>query len=229
MKTSTIIALLVLATLTGLAQTNYGTVSFTNRYGSLIQGEVIRVDASKIQVKSDNIISTIKLVDTPTEIQTRFGFDADVEAAAARARAEKMKRLVAHEAAAKNKLTAQTDLAIRRRDLEQKAVVLYGRVVQRLDDQLLVDCAGNASRGYQPAPEYRKWMAGKSRATERERMTEKGLILLVDFPGIKNTADDDAFITVAYPIGTHVYTAVSGGKKTVRKYTCNIDVALAAE
>lgn len=40
-------------------------------------------------------------------------------------------------------------------------------------------------------------------------------------------ADGDLVEVWAYPIGMYEYTAVSGGKKTVRKYTCDINKALA--
>jgi hypothetical protein len=84
----TILALLIMGNLPLCAQTNYGTVDFTNKYGGRITGQVLRVNAATFQVKQDGIISLIKFTDTPTNIQTRLGYDADAEIAGKKRAAE---------------------------------------------------------------------------------------------------------------------------------------------
>jgi hypothetical protein len=70
------------------AATNLGYVYFTNRYGSLIEGEVLRVDNGKLQVKHSGVVTMIKFSDTPTNIQSRFGYDPDQLNSKRRAQAE---------------------------------------------------------------------------------------------------------------------------------------------
>lgn len=95
------LALMLLTTFTATAQTNYGTVDFTNKYGGRISGQVLRVNATTFQIKQDGIVSLIKFTDTPTNIQTRLGYDPEVEASARKAKAEReaARGLAAREAA----------------------------------------------------------------------------------------------------------------------------------
>jgi hypothetical protein len=86
------IALLFIFATAATAQTNYGSVRFTNIYGSVIAGEVIRVDATKFQIKqAGGVVSPIKFSEVPAHIQTQLGYDADAAKAIAQAEAEERK------------------------------------------------------------------------------------------------------------------------------------------
>jgi hypothetical protein len=53
-----------------------------------------------------------------------------------------------------------------------------------------------------------------------------GIVLLTDDADVSSVVDGEVAVAVAYPAGTYVYTAVSGGQKTVRKYTASLRKAL---
>jgi len=50
-----------------------------------------------------------------------------------------------------------------------------------------------------------------------------GLCLLTDYPNASGVVDGDVVRAIAYPNGDYSYTAVSGGSKTVRQFTCDIN------
>jgi hypothetical protein len=87
MKTFALLFIFTAATAT--AQTNHGSVRFTNIYGSVVAGEVLRVDATKFQIKqAGGIIAPIKFSEVPTNIQVQLGYDAAAAAALAKEEAE---------------------------------------------------------------------------------------------------------------------------------------------
>jgi len=225
--------LLALA-LPALAQTNLGTITFTNKSGTVVSNAVVtKSDGVKLTYRLEGGGGTVRLADLPGELQTRFGYsmEATINADTVnRIRENAFRRQQATAAAAAGE---EMRKQLRRKKVEASLVVILARVIQRLGDTLLVDCSGQGGgrgwAGYGHTPEYDKLVAAKGVEKLRAYETERGTILLIDFPGVANVADEDGFMIVAYPCGTYEYTAVSGGKKTVRKYTCSLDRAVEYE
>jgi TPR repeat protein len=58
-----------------LAQTNWGTITFTNSYGLVISNaEVRKVDAKTLLYIYSNGGGTVRLADLPRDLQARFGY-----------------------------------------------------------------------------------------------------------------------------------------------------------
>lgn len=75
-----------------------------------------------------------------------------------------------------------------------EAVEIKGRVIQRVDGGLLVDCHSG------------------THAT----------VLLADYADSDEVVDDALVSARAYPAGRYEYVAVNGSNRTVRKYSCDL-------
>jgi hypothetical protein len=74
---------------------------------------------------------------------------------------------------------------------------ICGRVMQKVDTGILVQCFKSGTFGLPEPPD------------------NSIVYLKGDFP---NVVDDDRYTFYAYPIGTYEYVAVNGAKKTVRAF-----------
>src|SRR5262249_10781361 len=147
----------------------------------------------------------------------RFGYDPEKAAMAeSREKAQRKKQADAEAAALADAQRAQ-DLQRIKKETEGTATIIWARVIQRIGNNLLIDT--DSERARLPLPKIEAHHTGKvpNLAT--------GIILLTDYPGASAKVDDDVFAVVGYPIGTYEYTAVAGGRKTIRKYTYNLDLA----
>lgn len=216
------------------AQTNYGFITFTNKTGNLIErAEVYKVDSARVYYwfTTGSGGGSVLLSDLPEVEQKRFNYQPTDAAVVLAIEATNKQRDENQARATAQRLQSEAALAAKKREVAKTLAILHCRVVQRIEDYLLVDCSGEGGGrnwvGYASTPEYTEFMKGKDYwPTQKKYGSEKGLVLLVDYPRVSKVADDDGFITIAYPVGTYEYTAVSGGKKTVRKYSCDINAAL---
>lgn len=214
------------------AQTNLGTITFTNKTsGTVVRDAIVtKNDRVRLTYKLEGGGGgTVRLAELPEQLQTRFGYslemaiNADTEARL-RAKAYRRQQAVAADTAR---------VQVRRKEVEATMRILFVRVMQRTGEELLVNCDVSAMktgawREYLQSAEFKKINKEKGAPQVKQAMNiERGIVYIVDHPNITNLADDDEFVVIAYPIGTHEYTAVSGGKKTVRKYTCNLERAIA--
>jgi len=63
----------------------------------------------------------------------------------------------------------------------------------------------------------------------KERPFAYELILLKNYPKYETAVDGDFVGTIAYQIGTYVYTTVNGSSKTIHIYTTDFDTAISYE
>ena len=203
------------------------TISFTNKTGTVISNaEIIKVEPSKIIYRTGpSVFDSVKFVDLPDEVQKRFGYNP--EKSAAGEQSEERQRAASMER--QRKIIAQSKIEQqareRRAKVEKAKVLVWARVIQRLDDELLVDASRS---GYKELTEFKNF-AGKNADEFWKLARATGTILLTDYPRVKNVVDGDDFLTVAYAAGTYEYTTVNNSKKTIRKYTCDPDKAILDE
>lgn len=116
--------------------------------------------------------------------------------------------------------------AERLKELRTQKASVWGTVIQRLGNDLLVDAGtlhtriangGGTKAAF--APEI----------FDRATNIISGTILLTDYERAKSMADGDEFVVDAYPSGFYEYTAVSGAKKTVRRYSVLLMKAAAVQ
>ena len=91
---------------------------------------------------------------------------------------------------------------------------------------MIVSRAGTSKLS--PAPQFDD-MKGKWQVGSKRREEAVGLVLLVDYPKAELVVDGVPIALLVYPDGIYEYTAVSGGRKTVQKYTASVARALEAE
>ena len=114
-------------------------------------------------------------------------------------------------------------------------MVIEGKVIQKIDGRLLVDSADTRKEEYQRQeienlyiyPNYIVNHGPVTFFTDGVQVYD-GLCLLTDYASEGNVVDGDVVRTAAYPNGKYTYTAVSGNSKTVRQFTCNANLVLAA-
>lgn len=58
-------------------------------------------------------------------------------------------------------------------------------------------------------------------------MTSNHCLHFTDYAREGNVVDGDVIRVAAYSNGKYTYTAVSGGSKTVRQFTCNVNLVVA--
>jgi len=105
------------------------------------------------------------------------------------------------------------------------AMLIYGKVLQRLDDGLLVDTlsahdalVNSIERGQNTDNDPTSLAYIKA---ERERKVQPffGLCLLINHPLQSNFVDDSAVSAVAIPVGEYQYVSTTGAQKTIRKFS----------
>jgi hypothetical protein len=154
--------------------------------------------------------------------QTQSTNEARAEAAMIAAEI-RLHQAEAASAASQARLTA----ALRKKAIERRAIV-WAKVSQCLRDGLLIDAdsiprklAPFIEQGITttalPTIENDRWRGATNVAT--------GTILLMDYPRAKQKVDGDEFAVVAFPCGKYEYISVTGAKRTVRRYTTDLNKA----
>jgi hypothetical protein len=214
---------------TNVMQSNWtNRITFTNTSGVVSEAEPIRVEHGKLIYRAPGGGGSVKLSELPPYLQERFGYDPAQAAADEQQEKERRARQAQQAQAVAAQSAAAADDEKWRKENE---VVVYGKVIQKVGDELLVD----AYRGpILPAWDHLVDQWVKVIMAERparygvptKKWWADGTVLLLDYPKISAVVDGDFVAAVSYPMGTYEYTAVSGGRKTVRRYTASLTKAL---
>ena len=149
-----------------------------------------------------------------SSIRAKFGYDklrwADAQNAERSAKLEEAHRSVEEE----RRNRAYFAQKERRGAVERGRFLIWGKVLQKTSAGLLITPTPTRSGPWTVSPPA-GWNGPAYRA----------LCLLTDFPDQRVAADEQAITVYAYPDGEYRYTAVSGGNKTVRRFTCDINKA----
>lgn len=218
------------------AQTNTNSASifigFTNTVGEYItNAEVVSVAPNKLVYRASDGLGggTIRLEKLPPELQAKFNYDPD-EANKAdqmdndRKAADLQKRIASQQAA-----EDAARLEECRKKMKDQAIILCARVIQRLDNGLLLRAASGDENidGYTYDSLFLAYQKSYDSGTASSAHWASGIVFLADYPFKNQTAADDKFITLAYPAGFYKYTTVNHSESTIRRYTSDLEKALA--
>jgi hypothetical protein len=196
---------------------DFGTITFTNQAGRVITNAVVvKHEGYRLLWRQGASGGSVRLADLPEELQRRFAFNPE-RAALMEAKKEELETLRRVDNA-----LAQEEAEIRARlkkaaaQLEASRRRINGKVIQVLDNAVLVRDGTVATETLRDI----KRAYGDYSYTEPKEE-------LVMITGVKTAelADGAVVKAHAYPLGTYRYTAVSGGIKTVKKYTLDRDAA----
>ena len=218
----------------GMASAQTNLITFTNRSHEVISNAtVLRCDGVRLIYRTEGAGGgSVKLVDLPSALQERFGYDPDKAAKVdQKEQAAKRREAAAEVAAIENRASAAKLQAICK-----KRTIVFGKIIQRTEGKLLVNTGNEVepsgiekqSHGlaiHEMAIRYglpREWQNG----VPEQWAEAHGTVLLVDHPKIDLLVDGDLILILAWPDGNYEYTSVSGGRKTVRKYTASVVTAL---
>jgi hypothetical protein len=237
-QTMKITAAILLIASSAWAQTNFGTITFTNHYGEVTSNAIVtKIEPGGLVYSVSGGGGRVKFSELPEDVRERFGYDP--AKAAETEKAQQQRRLRdAQLLAAQAQAAAKTDSE---RILFEKAsaskIYVAGTVMQKTDDGLLVDSGTfpekigeiashanlNQRTGRKLSDNEKNVWAEWSEFSKLSSQGKlyKGICLLTDSTNI-DVADDDYISSPAYPNGTYSYSAVSGGQKTIRKFTCDI-------
>ena len=141
MKTLTLLFLVACAS--AFAQTNFGTITFTNKDGIIISNaEVVRVEVNKLIWRLGAGGGSIKLTDLPNDVRARFGYDAARASQQDVVEREKRERLAKQDAAAAAKMRAvqaeQAAFKKRADEFFSSQEMIQGEVTQRHEKGITV-------------------------------------------------------------------------------------------
>lgn len=232
------VAVIILATVGHACWAQTNTITFTNRNGVVSNAEPIRVEHSKLIYRTAAGGGMVRLSELPAELQARFGYDPATAAKDEMLEKERKKREVEQMRA---RATEEAATALLKRTKNQVAggsVIVWGKVIQRLGDKLLVNAdsqfedgvsemtkAVTAKMFHAHAKELglpEEWQNGIPQKWDLARH----IVLVENYPKVDSTVDGERIVSVAYPIGLYEYTTVKGSRSTVRKYTCSLDLAI---
>jgi hypothetical protein len=222
-------------TLSAFAQTN-PVISFTNATGNYIaDARVVKIFPNKIIYLTASGGGTIQLDALPPSLQKKFGFNP-TNAATADTKDE-IDEQIKEQALYDKQLMASQQFqveALRNRAF-QTCRIIWGRVVQKLPGGLLVDS------GEEPVAEVVKSEPdfeahGNMTTTYKTEADEakepgaecRGLVFLTDLPESNSIGVDDYVQILAYRSGQYSYRPTSGGQTALRKFTADLDKAIAA-
>jgi hypothetical protein len=222
-------------TLSASAQTDLF-ISFTNAAGNFIaDAKVVKIFPNKLIYLTASGGGTIRLDALPPSLQKKFGFNP-TNAATADTKDE-VEEQTKDQAIYDNQLLAsqQFQVEVLRNRVFQTCRIVWGRVVQKLPGGLLVDS------GEEPVPEALKsepefeahGNMTTTHKTEGDEAKEpgaqcKGLVFLADYPDYGPAVVGDYVQILVYRMGDYIYRPAFGGQKTVRKFTADLDKAIAA-
>ncbi len=222
MRTLTPLLFLLAACVSSPAQTN--TITFTNQSGVVISNaEAVKISDNKLLYRIPSGGGIVMLSNTPPDIQRKFNYNPAKAAQADEVDKQK------HEAQLRQdqQAAAAASLAEYRRRIASSSMMVEGEVLQKLDAGLLVDSATEAKRRQREWDESVGHYSAGGEVKYVDQTTHlqlyNGLCLLTDYPRTSSIVDGDVVRAVAYPNGEYSYTAVSGGSKTVRQFTCDIN------
>ena len=218
------------------AQTNTNSapifISFTNTLGVYItNAEVVSLSPNKLIYRIDGGLGggTIRLEKLPPGLQAKFHYDPD-EANKAdqmendRKAADLQKRIAGEQAAVREAHWNECE-----EKMKAQATVICARVIQRLDNGLLLSAEDNDDRldGYSYDSLLIAWQKSYDSGKVTGAHSASGIVFLADYPFKNQMAAGDKFITLAYPNGFYKYTTVNHSESTIRRYTSDLVQAVA--
>jgi hypothetical protein len=203
------------------AQTNLGTITFTNRHGEVISNaDVVKVTAIDLVYTISGSGGRAKFSELPETIQKQFGYDPDKAVEAEKAAQQRRlhdAQLLAAQARAAAKVNAERALSGK---IAATQMRISGKVIQRIEAGLLVD-SGSKSYRMKDLSKILHENGVVKYYDQNNVQIFSGLCLLSDAEKSK-LIDGDSVSVIAYPNGIYSYAAVNGGESTVRKFTCAI-------
>ena len=224
----TILCLLV-AAFPAIAQTNLGTITFTNRHGEVVSNAAVtKVEAAELVYSLSPGGGRVKLADLPEDLRRQFGYDPEKAALAEAERKEKLARQSRLLAAQADQAATEQQGRQVENDVIATATIIDAEIRQHIKEGLLLNCKpgeynndggqyGWESFHYPMAAASKKFIADHPGI--KPMIEDADTVLLEDFYQGNSLADKDGFSVVGFPIGTFQYTTVAGGSKTVRRYT----------
>lgn len=220
---------LILTLATTAAAQPIKTITLTNRAGRVFENvRILQTNVDGLIWAFTNRAGGGKIAYSELEelVARQFGFDP-AQAETAKLAAERRRQ-----ADLRQRRDFQNAMADQQRllDLQKYRVGICGEVLQKVSDGLLV-LSGSESRKSSAAldselqsvlrPGARILPGGKSSFTIGYAPGYMELCLLTDYTNYFRVVDRDVVTAVAYPNGEYSYSAVSGGRKTVRIFTCD--------
>lgn len=217
------------------AQTNIDTTpfAFTNSSGLVVTDAVAtRVFPNKIYFRHSFGIGSARLENLSPELQQRFNYNPAKAAAADQQEAIAKKQQMVAAEKSREQHAVQTRIQTAQQALIQRSRTISGKIIQKIPEGLLVDSGredidqvGHTDVEFNARGD----MSTSKTVTLQEGDTAGalclGLVLLADHPRYNQLVDDNVVVVLAYPDGQFSYKAVSGGQKTVRKFTADFNKA----
>jgi ankyrin repeat protein len=174
--------------------------TLTNSAGDVVTNAVlVKLTPNKFIYKTpDGAEGMLPLKSLPENLRSKFGYDPTYAALADRFETEKKEEIYQQQ---QIQLEQKSRLDNANKEMTNHVWTLYGRVVQKIDEGLLVSLKMD---------DYKTQ-----------------IILLKDYPNESGAAEDDEIKrTVAYQTGNFSYDTVNGSKSTIHVFTCSKNVAL---
>jgi hypothetical protein len=214
------------------AQTNL-VISFTNTSGVFVtNAEVEKLLGNKLLYKTDTGGGTIRLDALPKNIQAELGFDP-IAAQAADLAEQKQRMEYKKQSLA---LIRAQELDALKKNFAQGSRTISGRIIQKIPEGLLVDSGredidevGHKDIEFDSQGNMATSLTTTVQEGDTAGATCLGLVLLEDHPRAAELVDDNVVVTIGYPDGQFSYKAVSGGQKTIRKFTTDFNKAFSSK
>ena len=202
--------------------------TLTNSAGNIVTDAVlVKLTPNTFLYKTPRSEAFQRLDSLSKDLQEKFGYNPSKAAQAD----ELDRQKYAAQLQRANAAAAAAALAEHRSQIESSRMIIEGDVIQKLDVGFLVDSATQIKRidlEWRASVGLSTSVIGDGRYYDPTTHIQifNGLCLLTDYPKASSVVDGDVVRAFAYPNGEYSYTAVSGGSKTVRQFTCNINAVL---
>ena len=223
--------LIVLATVSALAghAEDLGTLTFNKQDGTAIkEAKVVKVEPTRVVYLTPDGGGSVALSNLPPDLQVRFNYNPTNEAAAALI-AQRKKLAEAAAVQARQDQLAASGL---RNQVAASAQYVQGKVVQKLNPGLLVDCgdkrvweSGQYTRTGRYSSSYTSGGYSEALSFHGLRLA-KGLVFITFSPALQKLVDGDIVSLPAFPAGEYKYTTVQNARSTIRRFSPSIDEAI---
>lgn len=190
--------------------------SFTNKEHVVFKDvQTVKVRREDVLFRMPSGLGQVKLNDLPPELAAQFGYDPGAVQKEKEEKELKAAQAAPLEAARQRAVQERAQLLMMRKNAFDSRMVIDGKILQKLDEGLLLKSGVESLKGF--------GSGGKSRSYRQNVPVYDEFCLLTDYGKGKSLVDGDHISVLAYPNGEYSYTATSGGKKTIRKFTANLD------
>ena len=167
-------------------------------------------DASRLRVMHESGVAAFPIANLPVDLQAKLGYDP--KAAVAAEKASQQQQAQAQAAANRQQLASQ---------IQDKAIVVVGKIFQVVDGGILLNSRVTTIDVNPFQPEAKK--AEAKDLTSRRISPSDHVFVKTKQAGL---VDDGEYSGIIYPIGTHSFTAVLGGKRTIPAFSDDRAVVL---